>query len=127
MIIITLLTQDHVKLNRVSNKDKSFYKSPCPFCGGTDRFHIWSNQGNGGRWWCRQCKQYGDAIDYLQLKHSFTFPEAKQYLEQHFNLQFSSQPEKNSLKHDLVIERQVWQNKAFQFINNSTYSLHYTK
>jgi primase-helicase-like zinc-binding protein len=56
------------------------YHSPCPFCGGTDRFISWPEQGNTGRYWCRQCGKRGDAIQLLRDRDGCTFVEAKRRL-----------------------------------------------
>jgi len=40
-------TQMGVQLKRVSGYE---YAGPCPWCGGTDRFHVWRDKGN---FWCR--------------------------------------------------------------------------
>jgi hypothetical protein len=35
----------------------------CPFCGGKDRFRVWTaGRFGGGGYWCRQCDKSGDAI-----------------------------------------------------------------
>ncbi|MBE7413857.1 MAG: DNA primase [Deltaproteobacteria bacterium] len=51
------------------------HASPCPFCGGNDRFRIWPEKGDYGAFWCRQCQAKGDAIKLLMeapsLKLSF--------------------------------------------------------
>ena len=31
------------------------FAGPCPWCGGEDRFVVWPNQGQGGRFMCRRC------------------------------------------------------------------------
>ncbi len=55
------------------------YAGPCPFCGGTDRFHV---QPDSGRWFCRQCtgepNQTGwrDAIDYIRRRQQVGFTDA---------------------------------------------------
>jgi len=42
------------------------YSSPCPFCGGNDRFRIWPEQNSGnGSYWCRQCLMHGDRIQFV--------------------------------------------------------------
>lgn len=41
------------------------HASPCPFCGGNDRFRIWPEKGDYGAYWCRQCQEKGDAIKLL--------------------------------------------------------------
>jgi DNA primase len=47
--------------------------SPCPWCGGTDRFQIFLGEG---KYWCRQCGAHGDALQYLRDFRKLTFPEA---------------------------------------------------
>jgi len=39
-------TQFGIELKRVSRDE---YAGPCPWCGGTDRFHVWEK----GNYWCR--------------------------------------------------------------------------
>lgn len=55
---------------------------PCPFCGGKDRFTIFTRQGrdNLGRYWCRQCGKSGDAIQFLRDIDGIGFKEAKRQL-----------------------------------------------
>ena len=63
---------------------------PCPWCGGSDRFHVWPNGGedipgigNLGRFQCmdsRQgragCGRSGDIISYLELRRGLSFIDA---------------------------------------------------
>lgn len=54
------------------------YCSPCPRCGGNDRFIIQPNH-NGGRYFCRQkdsCGTSGDAIQFLIDFQNMSFREA---------------------------------------------------
>lgn len=55
---------------------------PCPFCGGKDRFTIFTRQGrdNLGRFWCRKCGKSGDAIQFLRDMEGIGFREAKRLL-----------------------------------------------
>jgi len=52
--------------------------SPCPFCGGKDRFLIWPNNRpeKGGRFWCRACERHGDAITYLREQKGMSYRDA---------------------------------------------------
>jgi DNA primase len=59
------------------------HASPCPGCGGTDRFRSWPSQGKGGRWWCRQCGRSGDLIEYLRDFRGMSFGGACAFLGQH--------------------------------------------
>ncbi len=59
------------------------YCSPCPFCkDGKDRFLIWPNCHNkngeyqGGRYSCRKCGKYGDAITFLRELHGLNYRDA---------------------------------------------------
>lgn len=59
------------------------YFSPCPFCkDGHDRFSIWPNRSNsngdynGGRYSCRRCGKYGDAITFLGELHGLPYKDA---------------------------------------------------
>lgn len=47
----------HIQLKRSSHDE---YVGPCPYCGGTDRFHVWQDKGN---FWCRQCEAKGFVND----------------------------------------------------------------
>ena len=55
---------------------------PCPWCGGRDRFTIFTEQGNDGlgRFWCRQCEKKGDAIQFLRNLDGLGFKEAMRAL-----------------------------------------------
>ena len=55
---------------------------PCPFCGGTDRFHVKDNA-----WFCSYCtgrpeagKPWSDPIDYIMKRNNVDFSGAVTYL-----------------------------------------------
>jgi DNA primase len=53
------------------------YSSPCPWCGGTDRFRLWPEHPSGrSRFWCRRCARSGDEIDLLRELRGMSFQEA---------------------------------------------------
>lgn len=64
------------KIRRVSAAKGGLYHSPCPSCGGTDRFMVYADQPGGelaqqhgmvGTWACpRHCQTGGDIIAFLQ-------------------------------------------------------------
>lgn len=75
------LVEPDTALARIANTHGGEYAGPCPFCGGTDRFHV---QPRTGWWFCRQCTpRGGDAIDYVQRHEQLAFPEAIAYLAGH--------------------------------------------
>lgn len=80
MNILELVEADGIKLNRVSGTE---YAGACPVCGGSDRFRLWTDSGNGGRWMCRGCETHGDTIDYMQHAHGMTFFDAAKAAGRH--------------------------------------------
>ena len=77
MTLIDLIREKGIDPKKVANTYGGEYHSPCPGCGGTDRFHIWPEQNNGdGSWWCRQCRKAGDKIQFLIEFDGCTFKEA---------------------------------------------------
>lgn len=69
-MILELLIQDGFLPQR---KGAAEHSSPCPECGGDDRFIVWSDSD---RYWCRQCGAAGDAIQYLRDFHGMSFQDA---------------------------------------------------
>lgn len=71
-------------LKRVSATDGGEYAGACPFCGGSDRFRVWPEQG---RWHClgqtasrKGCDRAGDAIDYVRERDHLDFQGAVEHL-----------------------------------------------
>ena len=57
-------------------KNTNEYSSPCPKCGGDDRFIIFLDSQ---RFWCRQCNWKGDKIDLLMyLNPGMSFKQAQE-------------------------------------------------
>lgn len=56
------------------------WQGPCPFCGGTDRFRVWPEPaGTKPHYWCRQCGQRGDAIQFARDYLNKSFVEAREW------------------------------------------------
>src|SRR5947209_7794879 len=76
--------------NRTRNRRYGIeYSGPCPWCGGTDRFHVWPDArhlpgiGTLGWYRCmgpkvgrRGCDRKGDGITYLEEYRGMSFREA---------------------------------------------------
>gem|GEM_PF-2478343 len=72
------LIEPDTTLTRIANTHGGEYAGPCPFCGGTDRFHI---VPSAGKWYCRQCTpRGGDSIDYVQRREQIAFQAAVEFL-----------------------------------------------
>ncbi|MCK5695575.1 MAG: hypothetical protein KAH62_03045 [Desulfobacula sp.] len=79
MNIYDQLQSDGIPLKKVSSTNGGEYACPCPSCGGRDRFRVWPNQEDNGRYWCRQCDKKGDLLQYLIDFMGMTFHEACRY------------------------------------------------
>lgn len=62
-MILSLAYEIGLRPKRVAASHGGEYHSPCPSCGGKDRFIIW-NATN--RYYCRQCEAKGDAIQFCR-------------------------------------------------------------
>jgi len=77
MNVLDLLIKFGIEPVKASSSKGGEWWSPCPGCGGDDRFHVWPAQNNGGgSYWCRRCDKGGDAIQFLMDFENKTFPEA---------------------------------------------------
>ena len=54
-------------------KTPNEYAGACPHCGGKDRFIIFAEKD---KYWYRQCRKSGDAIQYLREFHGISYPFA---------------------------------------------------
>lgn len=73
------------KFKHISMAKGGEWCSPCPVCGGDDRFRVWPDQNGGdlamkagvpGTWWCRQCDKTGDVISLLMFADGLEFSAA---------------------------------------------------
>jgi DNA primase len=73
--ILTLIDGD-TTLKHVASTNGGEYAGSCPWCAGTDRFRVWPEDGEQGRYWCRMCGRSGDAITYVRERRGLSFQEA---------------------------------------------------
>lgn len=73
MQLLTLAEQDGLRPKKVAATKGGEFHSPCPGCGGEDRFIIWDKTN---RYFCRQCEKRGDVIQYLRDFHSLSYRDA---------------------------------------------------
>ncbi|MDL2306645.1 hypothetical protein LJC48_01260 [Desulfovibrio sp. OttesenSCG-928-C06] len=73
---------------KVSGTHGGEWHSPCPVCGGKDRFHFWPLRPSTGSctitgvWGCRSCDKSGDAIGFLMHADGIGFKDACKRLNQ---------------------------------------------
>lgn len=116
------LAQKKVVLKKAASTHGGEWQGPCPSCRGKDRFHVWPNQDDSGRYWCRGCRKAGDVIQFLIDFEGMTFRQACEELridipERHARPSFDAprkipefQPWTPAPPADL------WQEKAEKFI-----------
>src|ERR1700722_1242354 len=73
MEILLMAKEDGLNPKKVASTRGGEYHSPCPGCGGKDRFIIWDKLN---RYYCRQCKKRGDEVQYHRDFHRLTYVEA---------------------------------------------------
>lgn len=73
MKLLELAHEANIDPKKVSYTRGGEYHSPCPSCGGRDRFIIWPQQE---RYWCRQCKTHGDSIQFCRDFLGLSFQES---------------------------------------------------
>jgi|GEM_PF-866995 len=73
-MILDLIHESGVTLKKIASTGGGEYASPCPMCGGRDRFRVWPEKG---RWMCRQCEpRGGDDVSFLMSWKGVSYPEA---------------------------------------------------
>lgn len=75
-MIERLLLDRGITPKKVAGTHGGEFASPCPACGGKDRFRCWPEQGEGGTWYCRGCDKGGDCIEFLRHFDGLSFGEA---------------------------------------------------
>ena len=138
MNILEYLENKGFKLNRCTANE---FSCECPFCGGKDRFRIWPEDGNGGRWACRQglgvnhpgrpsatFSAVGDIFDLVKALDGLNYNEARQLLNLPSNTNWSnyvSRPKaKNSFKlYEEKPKNEKWVASAMKLILSSSKTL----
>lgn len=126
--IIALIGNHGITPRRVSTNKGGEYHSPCPGCGGDDRFHAWPEQNGGeGSFWCRGCGKGGDCLQFLRDFDGLNFVEAKSRLglPDAYGLKEVDRrrqaPQQWAPEHkqrpDQVADPAVWQQHAERFVD----------
>ena len=80
MNIKDLLKEDNFSCKYIAKTYGGTYSSPCPWCGGEDRFRCWPNQDGGGNWLCQKCGRKGGVIKYLTEYRKMNYDDACLFL-----------------------------------------------
>ena len=119
---------DILPIGNLKRKTATEFSSACPSCGGTDRFIIQPERGPTGRYWCRQCRIQGDAIQYLRDFKNMGYREACKFLsiEPRANNSSSSARVTTAAQwKPRILEqpKETWQDKAASFAGQAVENL----
>ena len=73
MQLLDLVQADGLAPKKITSIKGGEYHSPCPFCGGKDRFIVWNRVNH---YFCRRCEKKGDTIQYLRDFHKLSYSAA---------------------------------------------------
>jgi DNA primase len=122
MSLLELLREDGYEPIFAASTNGGEYKGPCPFCGGEDRFCVWPHQGNGGRYWCRECEKHADAIQYLMESRGMTYPDACAFIgtpTRRAGLKSRKGRKPPWIPREAVAPSSTWQEKARKLIKTA--------
>ncbi|APG24080.1 CHC2 zinc finger domain-containing protein [Syntrophotalea acetylenica] len=74
---MTVLDLAQNRIAGLKKKTAKEWAGPCPACGGTDRFVVWTDRD---AWYCRGCAKGGDAIEFLRMTEGLSCPDAHEAL-----------------------------------------------
>jgi|LGOV01.1.fsa_nt_gb hypothetical protein len=74
---MTILELANNRIAGLKRKTAKEWAGPCPECGGTDRFLVWTDRD---AWYCRGCDKGGDAIEFLRRFDNLSCPDAHEAL-----------------------------------------------
>ncbi len=133
MNILELLRSRGLNPVHVSAAKGGEWASPCPSCGGKDRFHVWPEQDGGplcveagalGTWWCRGERKGGDMLAYLTEVEGMDFAAACRELQiksgSRQNLRLPSPPKSHQAPawepKTYALPSQVWRERAARLV-----------
>lgn len=124
-MVISLLQKHGLEPKKKASTNGGEYSSPCPACGGKDRFLSWPEQGEHGTWYCRGCNNGGDVIEFLKVFDGMSYGDACKELglASTYKQKPLCTPVKNKTKsftpkkHEVL--QDVWQNKALVLLNHA--------
>ena len=106
-MLVDLAREAGLNPKRASSGQRRIFHSACPSCGGKDRFVLWADEA---RYWCRQCKISGDAIQFCRAFLGTSFSEAKERV---------GDVSRRQPKESSYISFSSWQEKAKTFIRGA--------
>lgn len=114
MNLLDLMIEMGLEPRRTSSYHGGEFHSPCPGCGGRDRFMLWPASN---RYWCRQCKATGDAVQFCRDFQGLSFHAACTKMRKDIpTLNFPGRP---CISEPIRVTSCTWESRAKSFIANS--------
>lgn len=105
------------------------WASPCPMCGGTDRFVVFPDQGENGTYFCRLENIGGDMLQYLREVRGLSWKEACELAEHTPIMGYKPLGKQNKRENAQPSFRahadpaELWQEKARSFVSTAHHHL----
>ncbi len=115
MNLLELAEEMRLEPHKTSASHGGEYHCSCPSCGGTDRFMFWPEKD---RYWCRQCKAKGDAIQFCRDFQQLSFKDACIKMNQEGKKSRSCYVEKRPAP-EVKVPTLSWKEKAISFIESA--------
>ncbi len=124
MTLLELVQQTGISPKWAASTAGGEYHSPCPVCGGIDRFYIQPNRQMTnclGSYYCRKCNTGGDSIKFARQFLNCSFHEAIQLVNATVPQRVSFMPFRNTKPKKVVLQQpsNKWIMKASQFVDNA--------
>ena len=124
MVLLELIESAGISAKRVSGTGGGEYHSPCPKCGGTDRFFFQPARQMKycqGMYRCRQCGIYGDSIQFCRDILGLSWEDAIKRCHAEVHLQNDRSNYQQTKHARKFAEGQPpndkWKEKALSFVN----------
>ncbi len=123
MTILDLAQKTGIYPKWVAGTSGGVYHSPCPICGGKDRFYIQPYKQMSkcmGSYRCRQCGIYGDSIQFARQFLNLSYQEAAK--EVNATIPEQSLPSLHKAYPQAIILKKpsdLWITKASEFIEHA--------
>ena len=122
MQLLDLVRDDGLVPMKMTSVNGGEYHSPCPGCGGKDRFIIWVGRN---LYFCRQCRRKGDDVQYLRDFHALSYSQACCYTGKKPELSRAvvKVKQEHFVPKNSELPKELWQQKALEFIQSSHQNL----
>ena len=122
MNLLEIVEEKGLLFQRASSTKGGEFHSPCPNCGGDNRFMFWPKDD---QYWCRQCNVKGDSIQFCRDFLGLDYRSACLKSGIEAKTSFSNRTARTSLysPERVCLPPNIWQKKAREFVLKSHFDL----